>query len=154
MLLPVFELTPSDSIVGFVSDAALEEGGKVHGIIPQALTGRAAERAVRKLRSSSPSKNETNGRSQPSADDDHEETPAGSKEGTGEEVVRVDQERSERFVNEIVQTMHEVSLSSLCTTPLHLDPDLPVISECAEETTHGRALARRVHRASRRVRDV
>jgi hypothetical protein len=93
----------SDHLTGFVSDAALQAGGLVHGIIPQALTGRAAERAVRKLRSP------TEAEASPESGSGKEAAVEGSKEGTGEEV-GTDARVSDRFTSEVVNTMHEASL--------------------------------------------
>ncbi|KAG7561974.1 hypothetical protein FFLO_02614 [Filobasidium floriforme] len=87
-------------MMGFVSDAALQAGGLVHGIIPQALTGRAAERAVRKLRSP------TEAEATPESGGGKEAEVEGSKEGTGEEV-GTDARVSDRFTSEVVNTMHE-----------------------------------------------
>lgn len=93
--------------IGFVSDAALEAGGRVHGIIPRALTGRAAERAVKKVRQPGPTDGDgkTNG---DVVEGRPEENGAagGSKEGTGERVVKG---VSELFTDEVVNTMHEAS---------------------------------------------
>jgi hypothetical protein len=85
-------------IAGTVSAACLEAGGRAHGIIPAALTGRAAEVAVREAREGSHgSSGEEGGKGE-------------SKEGTGEKVVKGTEEDYEgRYTNEVVKTMHEVS---------------------------------------------
>jgi hypothetical protein len=88
--------------IGFVSDAALQAGGTVHGIIPSALTGRAAERAVKDLRDGQSA-------AVPSSADTSEEGQEGeSKEGTGEKVGQDRRGEKGKFINEIVTTMHEV----------------------------------------------
>ena len=93
--------------IGFVSDAALQAGGTVHGIIPSALTGRAAERAVKDLR----------GGHVNSAGPDEDEGE--SKEGTGDKVGRGRGGGSGKFVNEVVTTMHEVRPASQSLSLLH-----------------------------------
>lgn len=65
----------------------------MHGIIPAALTGRAAEIAVREAREGSGEAREEE-----------------SKEGSGEKVVKGSEEDyNGRYTNEVVRTMHEVS---------------------------------------------
>jgi hypothetical protein len=79
---------------GTVSASCLEAGGRAHGIIPSALTGRAAEIAVREARSGSQTPVSDEGR---------------SKEGSGETVVKgTEEDYGGRYTNEIVKTMHEV----------------------------------------------
>ncbi|KAJ9103621.1 hypothetical protein QFC19_004196 [Naganishia cerealis] len=90
-------------LMGTVSSACLEAGGQAHGIIPAALTGRAAEKAVREARSLPDS-----GAATPSSSvASHEQ----SKEGTGETVLKGNENNYDgRYTNEIVQTMHERKL--------------------------------------------
>ncbi|WVQ71796.1 hypothetical protein IAR50_001338 [Cryptococcus sp. DSM 104548] len=74
-------------IMGVVSQSALSAGGYVHGIVPNALVQRAAE----------------------SADAPSAEASAQSKEGSGEEIVKDDNQ--ERLTTQIVRTMHERKLA-------------------------------------------
>ncbi|GHJ84074.1 hypothetical protein NliqN6_0476 [Naganishia liquefaciens] len=83
-------------LMGTVSASCLEAGGKAHGIIPSALTGRAAEKAVREARSGSQTPASEDGR---------------SKEGTGATVLKGGEEDYDgRYTNEVVKTMHERKL--------------------------------------------
>ncbi|KAI5449486.1 hypothetical protein NCC49_004631 [Naganishia albida] len=86
-------------LMGTVSAACLEAGGRAHGIIPAALTGRAAEVAVREAREGSHgSSGDDGGKSE-------------SKEGTGQKVVKgTEEDYDGRYTNEVVKTMHERKL--------------------------------------------
>jgi len=114
------KLTPSQcpsTQTGFVSDAALQAGGSVHGIIPSALTGRAAERAVKDLRDGQPGDSSSSSVVETNAQEEEQEGE--SKEGTGG---KVGEDRrggmDGKFINEIVTTMHEVS--SPRSTPMSI----------------------------------
>lgn len=106
-------------MMGFVSDACLEAGGRVHGIIPSALTGRAAEKTISTFRSTAESGFNTPvdpstamaGSSQ-EADLLKSASSVSAKqgesaEGRGDKVVASDREGSEKFTTEVVGTMHE-----------------------------------------------
>lgn len=86
-------------LLGTVSSAALRAGGRAHGIIPKALTGRAAEIVVDAARS---------GASTP--DDAGEQAKFSSKEGKGEQILSAEDDYDGRFTTEIVRSMHERKL--------------------------------------------
>lgn len=96
------DLSNFSTTAGVVSSATLKAGGRSHGIIPRALTGRAAEIAVDAARAdpSAPSTPITEG----SPDRGVE-----SKEGRGEQLIRTEDNYEGRFTTETVKTMHEVS---------------------------------------------
>ncbi|KAJ9111487.1 hypothetical protein QFC22_006514 [Naganishia vaughanmartiniae] len=95
-------------LMGTVSSACLEAGGQAHGIIPAALTGRAAEKAVREARSQPDSGPATPASASSSSADPPVEQ---SKEGSGETVLKGDEsDYGGRYTNEVVKTMHERKL--------------------------------------------
>ncbi|KAJ9094087.1 hypothetical protein QFC21_006188 [Naganishia friedmannii] len=92
-------------LMGTVSSACLEAGGQAHGIIPAALTGRAAEKAVREARSQ-PDSGAATPASSASTDSVEQST-----EGSGETVLKGDEsDYGGRYTNEVVKTMHERKL--------------------------------------------
>ncbi|KAJ9123447.1 hypothetical protein QFC24_003661 [Naganishia onofrii] len=96
-------------LMGTVSSACLEAGGQAHGIIPAALTGRAAEKAVREARSQPDSGTATP--ASLSSSSAAAQPVEQSKEGSGKTVLEGDESDYDgRYTNEVVKTMHERKL--------------------------------------------
>lgn len=135
LLYPKSESRADD--LGVVSQATLEAGGHVHGIVPRALMTRASERT------SAPTVNPVAGSGGASQDKEKVQ----SAEGAGEDLV--DSDYDGRMTLSVVDSMHEVSLRD---TRLGDAPDHKLTFTAQDED--GTTQYRRVHCPSRRVRDV
>ena len=89
-------LTPPQLISGVVSSSTTGNGGYVHGIVPQALLGRAAEHTPAPAAPGSQAANAT--------------PAAVSSEGTGKDLLEDD--AGGHLTMDVVDSMHEVSWSS------------------------------------------
>jgi hypothetical protein len=118
---------------GVVSQSALEAGGTVYGIVPSALTVRAAEKTA-------------SGQATPSASS---ATPA-SAEGAGQDLL--DDNYDGRLKLEIVGSMHEVRHLTWIWSTLWMCRDAKLTPPAQDQ--NGQGVHGWLHRPSRRIRHV